>query len=157
MSSVNNDEKLLQKLMSLGNMDSILKGAIQKAGEQVRDAAVMLCPVDTGALRQSIHEKTDVKDGVITSTVYTNMEYAPYVEFGTGPKGAENHQGISPEVSPTYNSSGWAYINQDGDFVYTEGYEARPFMYPALKDNKEHLRKQIIKTIRTEVRRICND
>ena len=36
-------------------------------------------PVDTGALRQSIHSQTEG----LTGTVGTNVEYAMYPEFGT--------------------------------------------------------------------------
>ena len=158
MSGINNDAELIARLLQMKETaDNTLKVAIQRAGIQVRDAAVNMCPVDTGELRQSIHEMTEITGGVIASTVYTNKEYAPYVEFGTGPKGAENHAGISPEVSPVYSSAGWTYMNKDGEFVHTNGKEARPFMYPALKDNEERLKNNIRASIRMEVKKICND
>lgn len=158
MSGINNDAELIAKLLQMKETaDSALKAAIQRAGIQVRDAAVNMCPVDTGELRQSIHELTEVTDSVITSTVYTNKEYAPYVEFGTGPKGAETHAGISPEVNPVYRSSGWTYMDKDGEFVHTNGQAAQPYMYPALKDNEQRLRNNIRATVRRRIKKVCND
>ena len=59
------------------------KEAIQKAYEAVglqgEGYAKMLCPVDTGNLRNSITHFT-ADDGAY---IGTNVEYAPYVEFGT--------------------------------------------------------------------------
>ena len=51
-------------------------------------------PVYTGALQSSIHS-TPEKEG-LAQTVGTNVEYAPYVEFGTGtlvdvPQGLEDY------------------------------------------------------------------
>ena len=51
-------------------------------------------PVDTGELQQSIRQGMD-NEGLV-QTVGTNVEYAPYVEFGTGtevdvPSGLEDY------------------------------------------------------------------
>lgn len=51
-------------------------------------------PVDTGALQSSINQSSE-NDG-LTQAVGTNLEYAPYVEFGTGtlvdvPQGLEDY------------------------------------------------------------------
>lgn len=51
-------------------------------------------PVDTGELQSSIHS-TPEKEGLV-QTVGTNVEYSPYVEFGTGtevdvPSGLEDY------------------------------------------------------------------
>lgn len=45
----------------------------------VQSEARAECPVDTGALRRSIHGKVDGTTG----TVGSNCEYAAYQEFGT--------------------------------------------------------------------------
>lgn len=50
---------------------------------RVETAAKRLCPVDTGRLRSSItHEVAVDLDGLV-ARIGTNVEYAPYVEFGT--------------------------------------------------------------------------
>ena len=58
---------------------SELQGVIDKAAATCEAEAKQDCPVDTGNLRASIHtEKGDLED-----IVGTDVEYAPYVEFGT--------------------------------------------------------------------------
>ena len=48
-------------------------------------AAKLLCPVDTGYLRESIQTNFAwLPSGEYVGTVGTIVEYAPYVEFGTG-------------------------------------------------------------------------
>ena len=60
----------------------ILLRALERIGLQAEGYAKDLCPVDTGQLRKSISNAVDEAE----STVYigTNLEYAPFVEFGTG-------------------------------------------------------------------------
>lgn len=79
-----------------------------------------------GTLRQSIQAQVDPS----AQKVYigTNEEYGPYVELGTG-KYAEI--GGSPP---------WVWVDQNGDFHYTEGVRARPFLRPAINDHKQTYR-----------------
>jgi HK97 gp10 family phage protein len=46
-------------------------------------AAKRLCPVDTGRLRSSISWAVQIGGEGIVGRVGTDVEYAPYVEFGT--------------------------------------------------------------------------
>ena len=48
----------------------------------IESGAKQKAPVDTGRLRSSIQSKIDHKD--ISAEVTANVDYAPYVEFGTG-------------------------------------------------------------------------
>jgi hypothetical protein len=41
------------------------------------------CPVDTGRLRGSITHRVEQEENAVVGVVGTNVEYAPYVEFGT--------------------------------------------------------------------------
>lgn len=52
--------------------------ALSLIGHKAEGYAKDDCPVDTGRLRNSISNKVDGKDVYIG----TNVEYAPYVEFG---------------------------------------------------------------------------
>lgn len=60
--------------------DAIL-AALEAIGLTAEGYAKLLCPVDTGRLRNSISHAVDEDE----KTVYigTNVEYAPYVELGT--------------------------------------------------------------------------
>lgn len=117
----------------------------------VQSQARLLISSDTGALARSVKVKNEVKENKATATVYTNSAYAPYYEFGTGPNGEANHQGISPQVHPNINKQvddtcramtvdkaemyGFKVAYKDGEVIgyYTKGQMARPFMYPALQ------------------------
>ena len=56
-----------------------LPNGIAKAGEAVVKQAQAICPVDTGALRESIHSEAEG----LTAIVSANTHYALYVEMGT--------------------------------------------------------------------------
>lgn len=61
-------------------VDAAVSRALEICGGKAESYAKMLCPVDTGNLRNSItHQRTGPKEEVIGS----NVEYAPYVELGT--------------------------------------------------------------------------
>lgn len=132
-------QSLMRKFNQLGSMEPIVLKSVKKQTEIVRGVAVKLCPVNNGELRGSIYTKVEQDAGSTIGTVYTNKEYAPYVEFGTGPEGQANHLGISPNVPVAYRQTPWVYMNDDGEFRYTKGQPAQPFMYPALKTMEKHV------------------
>lgn len=134
---------------------------IQEAGQFILSAAKLKCSgfrLTSGELRTSLGmAMQNDRDGCFAH-VGTNKEYAPYVEFGTGPKGAANHRGISPDVSPVYRLTpwwihesmvdpevpqvyGWFYIDTDqGRFYRVSGQPAHPFLYPAFADNEKTIK-----------------
>lgn len=75
-----NDEELAVLLQ--GSSGPVYK-MILKTTLRMESVAKGLCPVDTGRLRSSIQHEISLDDGEITGRVGTNVEYAPYVEFGT--------------------------------------------------------------------------
>lgn len=116
---------------SIENLSAGLYNALQEAGEVVRKDAVENCPVDTGRLKGSITSKVAGN----TAEIGTNVEYAPYVEFGTGAQGDKS-------VAHTTRKS-WTYYS-GGQFFTTSGHAPRPFLVPALKNNSDKI-KQIIR------------
>lgn len=50
---------------------------------RVHNRAKQLCPVDTGNLRSSISFRIEHVGATTVGVVGTNVEYAPYVEYGT--------------------------------------------------------------------------
>jgi len=69
----------VQKLIE-GVSEKKLDKLLQVISVNIVNEAKYLCPVDTGRLRASIHYK---QVGRLHYLVGTNVEYAPYVEFGT--------------------------------------------------------------------------
>lgn len=151
------------------DQEAIERG-ISKATLLVQSEAKALVPVRNGELRGSIYTDVSRNGNVITGTVYTNKAYAMYVEFGTGPVGASDHRGISPNVNPAYTMSawwihegpgdnevdretgmlyGWPYIDtEEGRFYRCSGNPAYPFMYPALHDNLDTCKEIVINELK---------
>lgn len=82
---------------------------------------------DTGALSRSITSRVEVDKGI----VFTTLEYAPYVEFGTG-LFAEN--GGRTDVP-------WHYKDDEGEWHTTSGQKPQPFLRPALENNRAQIKK----------------
>lgn len=175
--SSNDFSNLIRKLNSMSGeiAREVTEKSVRQAGVIVQGQARLLISSDTGALARSVRIKNEVKEDSVSSTVYTNSKYAPYYEFGTGPNGEANHQGISPKVTPHYKQTGWmipadamsvdkaeAYgfkvAYKDGEVIgyYTKGQMARPFMYPALHDQEDAIKKNTERLFKKKLKEICN-
>jgi len=108
------------------------------------------CPVDTSDLRGSIQSQSVIVDGAVEGKMYSPLEYAGYVEMGTGPKGEADHAGTAP-IGVTYRTTGWTYHDEKG-FHYTRGQPARPYLYPAFKANKRVILGKIMEAVRKVVK-----
>ena len=109
--------------------------ALEKIGMVAERYAKELCPVDTSRLRNSISHETD------DSTVYvgTDVEYAPYVEFGTG-KFAESGGRPTP----------WAYQDDKGNWHTTNGMKPQPYLRPAIDDHMSEYRQIVENELKNE-------
>ena len=141
------------------DIDSIGKNGVKtmhEVGSFITGAAKLLAPAGTsGYLRAGIGYRISGEGNRITAHVGTENEYAMYVEFGTGPKGAANHAGVSPDFQVSYTRAPWwvhesmldpsaieryhwfSIETKDGRFYRITGQAAQPFLYPALKDNEQ--------------------
>ena len=129
------------------NADKVAEQAVLTGAEKIRKQAVLLAPVDTGELRQSIKTMSQKDGKTVKGILYTNKEYAPYVEFGTGPTGeASDHSDVSPNIAVSYKQKGWSYQDAEGNWHHTKGQPAQPFMYPAARDTKYQATKAVSDT-----------
>ena len=129
---INGLDEIISKYRQLNsNVDNILQNAMLKAGQQIQASAKLLCPVDTGELRNSINV-IKLENGV---SVGTNCEYAIYQEFGTGSKG-------NPAVPHTTKQK-WTYYS-GGRFYTTSGNYPQPFLQPAFLENRDNIKAVII-------------
>lgn len=103
--------------------------ALEKCGLTAEEYAKRMAPVDTGNLRNSITHQVDNDESAVY--IGTNVEYAPYVELGTG-KYAEGGR-------PTP----WVYQDDEGNWHWTAGNPAQPFLTPAVKDHQTTYRNII--------------
>ena len=122
-------DELIKTIDELADDDKI-REAIGKACAVVERTAKQKAPKGNGELRRSITSKVENLEGI----VFTPLEYAPYVEYGTG-LFAEN--GGRQDVP-------WHYKDEKGEWHTTSGQSPHPYMRPALENNRE----QIVKTIK---------
>ena len=129
MSEIKGLDEVLDRLDGLLD-NSKLQAALGKACALVERSAKQKAPKGNGELRRSITSKVDGSAGI----VFTPLEYAPYVEYGTGLFAEEGGRLDVP----------WNYQDDKGDWHRTSGQHPQPFMRPALDENREQI-KRIIK------------
>lgn len=170
-------DKLMRKYGQLAEAAAgdAMKNAVGASVKTIQAEAKLLCPVDHGELRGSIRTQVLEQDGRTVGVVYTNKQYGPYVEFGTGPKGESDHAGISPMITPAYTQSPWwihesqidkeaaekyhwfSIETEEGRFYQCTGQPAQPFMYPALKNNEERVTRNISNYLAREIEKVCKE
>lgn len=101
---------------------AIMRG-LEKCGLTAEGYAKKLCPVDTGNLRNSITHVVDEQEPA--AIIGTDNEYAAYVELGTG---------IYAEGGGGWPTP-WVYQDAKGNWHYTRGNKAQPFLKPAAADH----------------------
>lgn len=120
--------ELLSSLEELGDLDNI-ESALGKACALVERSAKQKAPKGTGELRRSITSKVESSGSDIQGVVYTPLEYAPYVEFGTGLFAESGGRQDVP----------WNYQDDKGEWHSTSGMKPQPYMRPALNENREEI------------------
>ena len=126
-------DNILDRIDSIGDPDK-LKKAMLKACLLVETDAKKKAPKGTGELRRSIENHVEQKGTDIIGVVYTPLEYAPYVEFGTGLFAEEEGRKDVP----------WHYQDEKGEWHSTSGMKPHPYLRPALEENRENI-KRILK------------
>lgn len=98
--------------------------------------------VMTGELLDSMNlEAGDIVSNGATYYIYTDCDWASFVEFGTGVIGSENPHPETGLANWKYDvnnhgESGWWYFN-DGEWHWTKGMPSRPFMYETGQDLRD--------------------
>ena len=130
--------ELIVKVEACENID--LKRPLLKVGNDIEVAAKQNCngkfAEPTGTLKRSI--RTELK-GSNSVEVGTNLEYAVYVEHGTGLY-AYDGQG---RAASTEHPIPWTYRGSDGLFYTTSGQRPKPFLIPAFNSKKHNITKYI--------------
>ena len=123
MAVILNLDRLLSKFDNLQDID--LTEPLTKACLLVENDAKRKCPVDTGQLRASITHEVEGQTGIVG----TNVEYAPYVEYGTGIYARDGNGRQTP----------WSYQRADGKWITTKGQKPQAFLEPALLENENEI------------------
>ncbi|MCQ9227114.1 HK97-gp10 family putative phage morphogenesis protein [Streptococcus suis] len=164
MSRLIGADKLIAKFRRLSGQQQteIMAKAVHNAAKNVVQAdAILRAPANNGDLRAGIKVRMS-KSGNPRAEVVSASDHGGFVELGTGPKGAANHAGISPNVSVSYRSTPW-YVHESqidvgpyhfqkiGEFYKMFGQVAQPYLYPALKDNEERVTKSINRYVKRKL------
>lgn len=130
-----------------------LTASVNKATQLVHGQAKALAPVDKSGLAGSIHMQVKDTGKELQGRVYTNLEYAPYVEFGTGVTGNGTYPYKVEGLVLTYRNKGWAYFDEDkNEWIYTKGQKAQPYMYPALKEHEKTIERILKDGVKTRLK-----
>ena len=114
--------------------------AMGKACALVEKEAKLNAPKDTGALRRSISSKVEVDGKEVIGTVFTPLEYAPYIEYGTGLFAESGGRKDVP----------WHYQDDKGEWHSTNGIHPCPFMRSALLDNRNRIKNILMRGIKND-------
>ena len=119
-------EGLENVLEAISELDDIqeLDAVLGRACALVERSAKQNAPKGTGELRRSITSKIEGTKGI----VYTPLEYAPYVEYGTG---------LFAEGGNGRKDVPWWYQDDKGEWHSTSGQHPQPYLRPALHENRE--------------------
>lgn len=118
--------------------DELVQIALEIIGTKMADYAAMNLErnprrVDTGRLKNSLTHEVVPDEAMVE--VGTNVEYAPYVEYGTG-KFADGGGRQTP----------WLFQDSKGEFHITSGMKPNHFLRDALQDHKQEY-KQIAEDV----------
>lgn len=119
-------DEILDKLDKISS-DANIEGALGTCCALVERSAKQKAPKDNGELRRSITSKVEGTQGI----VFTPLEYAPYVEYGTGLFAESGGRMDVP----------WNYQDDEGEWHSTSGQKPQPFMRPALEENQETIKR----------------
>ena len=130
---INGADEILDELEKVKNFKTLVP-AMEKVSAIVERSAKENAPKATGALRRSIESEVSGNRKSVVAKVFTPLEYAHYVEYGTG-LFAEGGNG---------RATPWSYQDEAGNWHTTSGMKPAPFLRPALEENQ----KRIIDTIK---------
>lgn len=125
-----------------GNVKESARKGLESGAKKVQGNAKILCPTGkTGQLKNSIKTKSEITQEGARAQVFTNVEYAPYVEFGTGQRGAESN--IDRPDGIAYKAD-WS------------GQAAQPYLTPAYlhAKNTGEVEEKVIKSVQQDIRKL---
>ena len=141
--SVQGMDSLFEKLDDLSSTDMYVS-AMERLCRRVERTAKQKCPRRTGHLERSITHNVTAKGDKIVGEVGTNVEYAPYVEFGTGKYAAEGNGRKTP----------WSYVDEStGERIWTAGQRPKPFLHPALNEHRKEIRDELKNAVAGKAKR----
>lgn len=123
--------------------EEVVAAEIEQTGmeiaEKMKAGLVAQGSIDTGALRDSIRAEFSETNKSVRSRIYADATsddgqlYYEFVEYGTG---VYNEHGDGRQTP-------WKWQDRDGNWHTTTGYQAKPFIRPAVNSTLPALRKSL--------------
>lgn len=135
--SIENVDAVINEIAKMAEGPA-MERALGQACAIVERSAKEKAPKDTGALRRSITSEVTREDGALVGNIFTPLEYAPYVEYGTGLFAESGGRKDVP----------WCYQDDKGEWHSTSGQKPQPFMRPALDENRERVVQKLREAFR---------
>lgn len=131
---VNNIPKVLMKL------DTVEERTLEQIGEAAVKHTRDKTPVDTGALRDSYMADVDAQNHRVR--VGSPMEYAPFVELGTGPNYEDPPDWVTNYAQRGHHAvDPWWYMGDDGEWHLGWFVRPQPHLRPAFLNHvNEYIR-----------------
>jgi len=128
------------QLARLGNTAAggPLMAAVQAGALLVQNAAKQKVPKRTRTLSRSITTAITREGDTVVAQIGPSAPYGKYLEYGTG-RYAENGNG---------RRTPWVYRGPGGRYYTTEGMKPRPYMRPALDENRDKAIKEMQRAFR---------
>lgn len=124
----------LQDFIDRG-LEDRLSPALEKVCLHIEREAKLLAPHGDGQLIGSISHKVEGLTGV----VYSDVEYAPYVEIGTGIQAGVG--AYHNEYMGTGRQTPWVWRDAKGNYHYTTGMKQQPFLEPAFDKCEPYIKE----------------
>jgi HK97 gp10 family phage protein len=129
-------DKLITELKNYSEkVNTALNNSVKEAATNVETRAKMDCPAPMGTLRASIQKRPIQDNEEYGWEVYTLLEYAPYVEFGTGTR---------VSIPTGYEEYAEQFWSHNEEWV---GMNAQPYLIPNFEMEKMALIENIKKII----------
>ena len=147
--------------------------AVKEITKLVHGQAKALAPVNKEALAGSIHMEVKKLPDKVQGRVYTNEEYAAYVEFGTGSKGNGTYpykvkglnlvykdkwyipvDKLDAETAERYHFTK-VYGKGGAEYYVCHGQKAQPYMYPAIRRGRKQMKAIMTSGIKKRLLEIC--
>jgi phage gpG-like protein len=138
---ISGNQAIINRLRELSSQAvSVVADEVEATTMDIHRDAVARVPVDTGRLKGSLTPVVLKQGEKVTGEVGTNVEYAPYVEFGTGGK-VNIPQGLETYAA-RFKGKGERQVNLP----------ARPYLFNSFFENVPKMMARIQKGIASIVK-----
>lgn len=171
--SIKGLDEAIRKLEAVpGVVREGMKDGLLQVANRIKARAKMFAIGIDPKLAQSIETEVTERDGKVLARVFVSpgafdpVQMPVFIEMGTGPQGIASANGPHGQKYPlpasAYTQEPWWYFDDTGkdtktgrpDFVWSDGMEANPYLWPAFLAEQPFIRDVIIGAINKRIRQL---